>query len=279
MFRLNAFPRLQYALDDIGRVWRAIGRPWADLAAVKTTQIDIVNAVGAQQAELADAAKTMKALQDEVARLEVRTRDQDANIRCLLGRLEDMRRELIVRPTGAGAIEPKVLRPDKLAKAKESGLRLSFGLPERDGYIAIGPRELPGIDVVADAGDLPFDRASVAEIFASHVAERYPDAQFRGEILPHWRSLLKKGGILRAIARDMEAMVNKAAAGELSFERLREELYGTHAGVGEFRHNQFTPERFAQVLQESGFSNVRIDARGRLNGACYEFEIVGLRDQ
>lgn len=73
-------------------------------------------------------------------------------------------------------------------------LNLGCGKDIREGYINIDIRPLPGV-VQADVLNLPIKDGSVAEILASDVYEHvsYHKSQ---ELLAHWVSKLKRGGIL-----------------------------------------------------------------------------------
>jgi hypothetical protein len=82
---------LRFAFVDTGRVLRFVVSPWADFRAVKTSQIDLVNAVSTHQADIADALASIRKFSQELARLNVRVGEQDANIRHLLDSIELMR--------------------------------------------------------------------------------------------------------------------------------------------------------------------------------------------
>jgi hypothetical protein len=69
------------ALRDVGLALSAAHRPWTDLRAVKTTQVDIVKAVADQTHEAA-------ALRQEIARLNGRVAEQEAAIRALRALIE-----------------------------------------------------------------------------------------------------------------------------------------------------------------------------------------------
>ncbi|HDR9474544.1 class I SAM-dependent methyltransferase [Burkholderia multivorans] len=134
----------------------------------------------------------------------------DDTLRYLGERVEFVRREMMYelsygagRSARPGAVSSdvvtKVLARDKVEQAKAAGnLKVNLGcghiaMPE---YINIDAREIPGVDVVADVGGLPFDEGSVDEVFSSHLIEHFPQEELRRRLLPHWRSMLKPGGAL-----------------------------------------------------------------------------------
>ena len=148
----------------------------------------------------------------------------------------------------------RILAPDKVEKARALGIRLNLGCGHvpLDGYINVDRRELPGVDIVSDVGNLPFEELSLAEIFSAHVLEHLPQQRLR-RLLPYWRSLLGPKGIFRAVVPDGEAMLAGIAAGSYSFEHFREVLFGGREYEGDFHFNLFTPDSLSNLLVEAGF--------------------------
>ena len=72
--------RFWFAVDDVGRALRYPFRPWIELRAVKQTQVDIVNAVSACQADLAETLASLKTFSEALERLEARSREHDTAI-------------------------------------------------------------------------------------------------------------------------------------------------------------------------------------------------------
>lgn len=177
--------------------------------------------------------------------------------------------------TEVNRVEPKIVSLEKVESARQLGLRLNLGcghLP-LDGYVNVDRRELPGVDVVADAGDLRFDEGSVREIFSAHLLEHFPEELLRRRLIPTWRNLLAPGGIFRAVVPDGEAMLAGVAAGTYSFSNFREVLFGAQEYDGDFHFNLFTPDSLCGLLEEAGFAEIRVNARARPNGRCFEFEV------
>lgn len=171
--------------------------------------------------------------------------------------------------------EPRILSFEKIAAARRSGLKLNLGcghLP-LEGYVNVDQRELPGVDVVADVGELPFEEEEVQEISSAHLLEHFPQELLRRRLLPVWRDLLKPGGIFRAVVPDGAAMLAGISAGNYSFSDFREVLFGTQEYDGDFHFNLFTPESLCGLLQEAGFADIRVEARERRNSKCFEFEV------
>ncbi len=146
-----------------------------------------------------------------------------------------------------------------------------------DDFINIGLRDGPGVDVVAEPGDLPFEKRSVQEIFCALGLELFPQRELGRRLLPYWVSLLCPGGLFRAVAADGEAMVAGVASGSRRFENFRSALFGGQDEDGDFRFNIFTPDSLSGMLREAGLVDIATPVRGRVNGRRCEFEITARR--
>ncbi len=208
----------------------------------------------------------------------------------LAARIEFVRREILYEfryapPSSAtpaphpAALEPKVLSQDKLASLRSTGLRVNLGCGHipLDGYINVDMRPLPGVDIVAEAGNLPLEPGTLRELRSSHLLEHFPQEELRRRLLPYWFSLLAPGGRFTAIVPDGEAMVGQLAAGTYPFEQFREVLFGAQDYAGDFHFNLFAPGSIHALLEEAGFTAIDIPVRARRNGACYELEIHATR--
>jgi len=200
----------------------------------------------------------------------------------LWSRIEFVRKEIlyemrfgVAAPAGTKPTT-KIVSESKLEAARQSGnilLNLGCGQIPLDGYINVDARELPGVDIVADVGHLPFDIKNVDEISSFHVLEYFSQEQLR-RLLPYWRSLLRSSGKFRAVVPDGEAMLNYYAAGTYTFEDFRMVLFGAQEYDGNFHFNMFTPDSLIKLMAEAGFSEIRVTTRGRKKDISYEFEIV-----
>src|SRR5271157_5306311 len=103
------------------------------------------------------------------------------------------------RISGASAphVEARIVALKKVAAAHQFDLKLNLGCGHipLEGYVNVDRRELPGVDVVADVGDLPFEEGGVQEISSAHLLEHFPQEMLRRRLLPAWRALLIPGGI------------------------------------------------------------------------------------
>ncbi|HDR9106892.1 TPA: methyltransferase domain-containing protein [Burkholderia vietnamiensis] len=297
--------RSQRTIDDLTKVWlrvrndmSGIDNRLAHLSDIEErlqagieARLDAAVATAVEKRlEMASSgfAQPIDSLRQDMAR---RSAEVDGTLRYLLDRVEFVRREMMYELSyGAGRnarpgvvsddVVAKMLAPDKVERAKVAGnfkVNLGCGHIAMPEYVNVDAREVPGVDVVADVGALPFDKGSVDEVFSSHLVEHFPQEELRRRLLPHWRSMLKPGGRLRAIVPDGEAMLNAVAAGSYSFDEFREVLFGSQDYNGDFHFNLLTPESFTKLVEEAGFGQVEVPVRGRRNGQCFEFELSAIR--
>ena len=226
---------------------------------------------------------------EEMARLWTAIADVQANVATTFDRVEFVRREIMFemkyRGTGTGSAtehsrpSTRILNPEKLAAAQEAGAKVNLGCGHIPlaGYVNVDMRELPGVDVVADVGELPFEEASLREVFSAHLLEHFPQEELIRRLLPHWHDLLAPGAAFRAVAPDGEAMLANFAAGRYAFEDFREVLFGAQDYEGDFHYNLLTPTSLGKILEDAGFRDVQVLARGRRNGKCFEFEVAAVK--
>ncbi|MGB5277653.1 MAG: methyltransferase domain-containing protein, partial [Gammaproteobacteria bacterium] len=173
----------------------------------------------------------------------------------------------------------ELLSPDKLETARNEHIRLNLGCGHKplDGYLNVDRRSLPGIDIVADVDELPFEQGEIDEIFSSHLLEHFPEEQLKRVLLHYWLDLLKPGGVFRAVVPDGDGMIKAYTGGEYPFQRLRDVTYGAQDYDGDFHFNMFTTSSLSELLAEAGFIDIKIIAENRENKGCKEFEISARR--
>ncbi|MEI7888106.1 MAG: hypothetical protein WCJ04_12005 [Actinomycetes bacterium] len=235
---------------------------------------------------IASAHGTQRAMTRRVAELAAAQENQGNSLgqaaETQWERVEMIRRELMFelrysdRAGKRVAAEPKVITAEKFALALAEGLRLNLGCGHiaLEEYINIDARVLPGVDVIADVDNLPVDAEQAAEIFSAHLVEHFPQEEFKRRILPYWISLLRPSGELRAVVPDAGAMLAAHGEGHFAYSDLRDVLYGGQEYEGDFHFNMYTTESLGTILAEAGLVDVTVEAEGRVNGACLEFQIV-----
>jgi hypothetical protein len=285
-------PAFLNAVSSVGAFGLELSRTRAELGELRTRS-------DATRTELEELRTHSDATRTELEELRTRsdaTRTELEELRAKFGgdigrmweRLEFMRREILFEMKyarrhdgtsgdGSPAVSPRIVAAEKVAaaQASDAGFRLNLGCGHVpfDDYVNVDQRDLPGVDVVADVQDLPFEPGTAREIFSAHLLEHFPQEALRRSMLPYWRSLLEPGGNFRAVVPDGEAMVAGMADGSYPFEDFREVLFGAQEYEGDFHFNLFTPKSLAALLEEAGFRGVAVPVRARRNGKCFEFEI------
>lgn len=246
-----------------------------------------LEALRSQSVSLRELMRRQQALEDRLTATEMKARQAEQ-------RVEIVRREIMFelaagKPaaarSGDGADRPshehprpRIIDPAKLDRSV-GALRLNLGcghipLP---GYVNVDFRDLPGVDVVAAAGDLPFEPTSVGEIFSSHMLEHFPLEELRRVLLPYWISLLRPGGLFRAIVPDADAMMRAYVAGEMSFADITEVTFGSQDYVGNQHYTMFSQDSIRPLLQQAGLTSFKLIAAGRRNGLCLEMEFSAIK--
>jgi len=309
-----ADPGLRQGIDSLTRAWLRLSNDLSVLAArvpeVARQAVDervaaLERAATATEARAAverlsgtveTLARQSRLLHDEVAARDAAVAGPRERIarpppRAARERAELARRERRLEPRhgardGAQAARPRILSPGKVAAARAAGgprLYLGRGDAAPPGYINVdcvnvdridpetGAR---GIDVIADAGALPFEPGSVEEIVCADLVEHLPRRETARRLLPYWRGLLRPGGTLRAITPDGAAMLAACADGGHGLDELRDRLFGGQDGEADIQHTMFTPETLTRLVERAGFAQAAVPARGRRNGGCLEFELV-----
>jgi predicted SAM-dependent methyltransferase len=202
-------------------------------------------------------------------------------------RIEMIRRELMFELRYGNdrqspmPIEPKVVDEEKFAEARDHGLRVNLGCGHLalDGYLNVDVRDLPGVDVIASVDRLPFERNELEEVFSAHLVEHFPQERLERELLPYWISLLRPGGLFRAVVPDIGAMITGYTEGTATYAELREVVFGGQEYEGDFHFNMYTVESFSELLTAAGMVTIEVEDEALRNGACFEFQIVARKPE
>jgi SAM-dependent methyltransferase len=239
----------------------------------------LLNAISTQNATAREFERARKTFDATLADHEARLAEQEARLGDVAKRGEFIRREMMYEARyGSGShgvehVEPHEVDLSGIDQTEPLRLNLGSGHVPRVGFVNVDSRELDGVDVVSDVRALPFERGSVDEVYSSHLVEHFPLEELRRVVLPHWFEVLRPGGKLVAVTPDAQTMIEEAAAGRIPFDDLQRVTFGDQEYDGDFHFAMYTPDSFAGLLSEVGFTGVEIVERGRRNGLCYEFEI------
>jgi hypothetical protein len=272
---LAQIPALLSAVSAQNAAARELTRKQAELLAA----IEVVRGVDQRTEAIEGAIRAVQAQLVEAWAVEAQLAE---DVKWLDQRLAFVRREVLNEVQHGGSspasarpsTEVKVLSPDKL-KASPLRLNLGCGHVMLDGYVNIDARELPGVDVVADLRSLPIDEGTVDEIYAAHVIEHFSDEEIDRFLLPHWRSLLAPGGVVRIVVPDAEAMLQRHADADMTFDELRLVTFGDQEYSLDYHFTMFSPSSLAATLERHGFERVEVVAAARRNGLCSEMELIG----
>ncbi len=197
-------------------------------------------------------------------------------------RLEFIRREVMLEMASgrkeAGELQASETEIVDTAKLESRPLRLNLGsghIPI-DEYVNVDGRALPGVDLVAEVGDLPLEPGSVDEIRSSHLLEHFPAPRLN-ELLGYWYRLLRPGGVFVAVVPDAESMIRTYVSGDTPWEDLKEVTFGGQEYSGDFHFTMFSQDDLVTTLTGLGFTDVKVIDAGRRNGACLEMEVVAYK--
>lgn len=176
-------------------------------------------------------------------------------------------------------VKTEVLNTKKLMLAREEKLKINLScghIPIND-YLNIDRRKLPGVDILAEFDQLPFESGEVDEIFSMHLLECFPEEKLRLHLLPYYVDLLKTGGVFRAVVTDVDAVILNYVNGQCSYDDLREIIYGSQNTDESFKFNGFTQESFKKLLAEAGLTDVVIVKAGNGDGKFSKFELSAVK--
>lgn len=227
-------------------------------------------------------------LQNSVKKSLLQTQEQIAEYRAQIDiyreRLEFVRLELLENSSLSiqktqlqhGKIQSKIINTEKYNSFLDTDnvlVNIGCGHKPIAEYLNVDRRNLPGVDIVAEAIDLPFDSATVSEIYAAHLVEHFPLSTLKRTVFPYWLDMLIPQGILKIIVPDMPAMIAANSAGEMSFSDLSEVTFGAQDYDDDFHFAMFSPQSLQNLLISCGFKYTELIDANRRNGKCREMEI------
>ncbi len=298
-FTKRVYGRIDFRADQLHEEIRALPEVVdqrtsaleADIEALNRYLPTVVNTIASQNAASRETERQLRALSSRLDSLESGVQAHAGTLVEIRDRVEFVRREVLLEqryaepaPEAAPSsrsgvpVAARVANEDKV-RGMRGNLRLNLGAGHlaRDGYLNVDSRELPGIDVVADLRELPFDAGEVKEIYSAHVLEHFPVEELRRVVLPRWASLLEDGGKLVSVVPDVETMIAERVAGRMPFEDFIEVMYGGQEYEGDFHFSGFSKETLSRLLEDAGLEDIKVIEEGRRNGACYEMEIEAVR--
>lgn len=152
-----------------------------------------------------------------------------------------------------------------------AGLRLYLGSgePAPAGYLQAGSDDA--------GGALPLAPGAADDIQVAYLFETLTQAELRRHLLPRLYDCLAPGARLRVLARDAGAALAAYAAGEESYEALRDMLFGAPERDGRLQLNMLSPASLAALLGEAGFAVTGTVGAGARDGCRFSFEITATK--
>ncbi len=165
---------------------------------------------------------------------------------------------------------------NQVAHADDSlRVNLAYGAGPLPGYLNVDACPGPQIDVVADVENLPFAAEALAELACANLIDRFPPGHFSTAILPHWRALLRPGGVLRITCSNWEQAAARLRDGAIQIEEFLA-LVRTWNDDGTGPAALYTPQSLGALLLRQGFQ-VEVIEQGSGNGRWPQMELLAHR--
>jgi len=106
-------------------------------------------------------------------------------------------------------------------------LEIGGGLKNRkdEGYLQMDMKKLPGIDVVGDANELPFEDGELDEIYGHWVLEHFAYRDIKS-LLKEWHRALKPGGMVHMVTNNGTAHLKAYEDGVIDIHELNRMIFG-----------------------------------------------------
>jgi len=156
---------------------------------------------------------------------------------------------------------------------------LEIGCGEKrvfNNSICIDIRKTSEVDIIADAGKLPFHNESFEHIFSSHMIEHISHLEIN-DILKNWVRLLKIGGKLELRCPDL-----RARSLFLFFSPSKknvENIYGSQNYEGNYHKSGYTYGLLKNILINIGLVRIRrvVDGHRFLNFVLKDLHVIGIK--
>jgi len=120
--------------------------------------------------------------------------------------------------------------------------------------IGLDVRPVEGVDVVADAHELPFDDEYFDHVYSSHVIEHFSHQDVK-DVLEEWVRVLKKGGIFEIRCPDLRARAFIFAF--MPSKGNIKNIYGAQDYPENFHQCGFSSNLLKELLSEVGIGKIK----------------------
>ncbi len=168
-------------------------------------------------------------------------------------------------------------------------IEIGSGKKPRKGYLTCDTRDIPSVDYVCGADNLPFDNSSVEEIYSRHVVEHFTLKEFL-KVLQEWNRVLKVGGKLYIICPNLLWHLNQVLNGSHeSFWTKKSGSNDRYWGFGSlfgWQQDEYDIHKFgyyfellSELLQDFGFGEIKdlTNQPGSLEQAEWHLEVEGMK--
>ena len=122
------------------------------------------------------------------------------------------------------------------------------------GYVNIDIQKAPGVDLIADISDLPYEKNSIFEIYSCANLDHFSRHKWK-DVLQHWYDLLIDGGLLRLSVGDFESICLQYLQNR-NIDELIGLLLGGQKNKYDWHGMMFDYEYLSKHLKEIGFVKV-----------------------
>ena len=181
--------------------------------------------------------------------------------------------ELVDLKSGhSSKITTKIINKKKVDSLKK--VNIGSGRDIRDDYINVDHRQIDGVDVVADVRALPFEKATLDEIYASHVVEHFTERDAK-KVLAYWFTLLRKGGVIRIFVPNIDVMAREYAKGNITWSAFQSVVLGGQDYASDHHFNQFSLDSMEDLVKAAIPGAIfEIVEGARVNGESIEMEVT-----
>lgn len=162
-----------------------------------------------------------------------------------------------------------------LHSGKDLCLEIGCGPTPKQGFINCDARDLPTVDIVCMAWDIPFPKGSISKIASRHMIEHVTRDQAI-QTLQHWYELLKSGGELDVNTPDLNKTVEQLSmSGKSQYvnqdvtnkEHALYSLYGWQTNPYDFHKWLYDFESLYTILKTIGFQYIdRVEDTESISG-------------
>ncbi len=146
-------------------------------------------------------------------------------------------------------------------------VEIGCGKKRRPGYECCDVRNLPGVDHVCEADNLPFPDSSIEEIYSRHLVEHLTLKEFL-KTLSEWNRVLKIGGTLYIVCPNLlwhlEQILKGSHESFYNKDSGKNDRYWGYGSLFGWQQDKYDIHKFgyyfellSDVLEEAGFTDIR----------------------